>query len=332
MVPTHGSTGPAPAPAAGARVVADVGGTNARFATVGASASILERIEVVSCADYPQIDDAIGAWFHRHGIEAVAGICIAVAGPVDGDVVDLPNSHWRFSRAALETALGAPLIVLNDFTAQALCVDLLQEHELTWFGAPRPANRGFRAVIGPGTGLGVAVQTPGGEIVPSEGGHVGFAPTSLHQTALLNELLARYGRVSIERVLSGPGLENLYWANARLEKAGAAPAPRSAPEIARLAHAGDTLARQAVADFFDVLAAFAGDMALMAWATAGVYLSGGVLAKLMPFFDAARFRDRFEDKGRFRAFCASVPIARITAEHPGLLGCSAALAAGYGSA
>jgi glucokinase len=248
---------------------------------------------------------------------------------VEQDFVDLPNSHWAFSRCELEATLGAPLVVINDFTAQALCIDQLREGELTWLGAPRPGDPGIRTVIGPGTGLGMAVQTMSGEVVPSEGGHVAFAPTTEHEIAILRVLLTRFRRVSVERVLSGPGLEHLFWANRQLERSD--PAARgavvSAPEIADLAAAGDATALRSVDDFLDILASFAGDMALASWSTGGLYLSGGVLHRLMAFFDAERFRSRFEDKGRFTRFCETVPIGLITAEHPGLIGCAAALCA-----
>jgi glucokinase len=311
------------------RIVADVGGTNARFATLGASPRALERIEVMASADHPRLEDAIVAYIRRWGIADVAGVCLAVAGPAEQDVVQFPNSPWSFSKAALSRSLGAPLVVVNDFTAQALCIDLLRDDELSWVGRPRPAGAGYRAVIGPGTGLGVAVQAPGGEVVPSEGGHMAFAPTNEHEIELLRALHGRYGRVSIERVLSGPGLENLHWANVRLATGDLAPAQLLAPEVAALARSGDALARRSVEDFFDILAEFAGDVALMVWATGGVFLSGGVPARLMDFFDGARFRARFEDKGRFREFAGSVPIAWITAEYPGLLGCAAALAGAH---
>lgn len=315
------STGPLPR-SAGARVVADVGGTNARFATVGSSHRELEGVDVLACADYQGLDAAIAAYLRDHGVDAVSSVCLAVPGPVEGDTINLPNSHWSFSRAELEADVGAPLVVLNDFTAQALCLDLLGEEELAWIGDPRPDEKGFRAVIGPGTGLGVAIQSPGGDVVPSEGGHVSFAPTNQHQIGLLRELLGRYGRVSAERVLSGPGLENLYWANAKLGDYGPDLQERRAPEIARLGEQGDRLALETIQDFFDILAAFAGDIALLAWASGGVFLSGGIIGKLEGFFDADRFRARFEDKGRLRDFCERMPVAWITAEHPGLLGCA----------
>lgn len=320
-----------PPDASGVRLIGDLGGTHARFATLG-PAGCLERVQVLTCADYPRIDDALDAYLGSFGVPPVAEVCLAVAGPVDQDLVDLPNNHWAFSRCQLEKRLGAPLVVINDFTAQALSVDALRPEQLTWYGTPRPAPCGIRGVVGPGTGLGVAVQMPSGEIVPSEGGHLGFAPTDDHQIDLLRALQSRFRRVSVERLASGPGLENLYWANHHLAHGDreAGEARRSAREVSELAAAGDAVALRSVHDFFDVLATFAGDLALMAWATGGIYLSGGMMGRLMSLFDPERFRARFEDKGRFTRFCESVPLAWITAEHPGLLGCAAALA-GHGS-
>lgn len=330
--------GPSPAPRVGragippARIVGDLGGTHARFAVLSAK-GCLEHLEVLNCTDYPHIEDAIAAYLRELRISEVAELCLAVAGPVDKDQVDLPNNHWAFSRHQLERTLGAPLLVINDFTAQALSLDMLREDDLRWLGTPRPVAGGIRGVVGPGTGLGVAIQMPSGEVLPSEGGHVGFAPTSNHQIDLLRALHSRFRRVSVERLVSGPGLENLYWANRTLEtedREGAG-LRRSAREVSELAAQGDPVAVRSVEDFFDVLGTFAGDLALMAWAAGGIYLSGGVLRRLMPFFDPERFRARFEDKGRFTHFMETVPLAWIKAEHPGLLGCSVALSGRSGA-
>lgn len=320
-------------PESGATVVADFGGTNARFATVGVTPRDLHAVEVFKCADHRSLEDAVAYYLGRHGIRKPAEVCLAVAGPVDRDLVDLPNNHWAFSRSELESRLGAPLTVINDFTAQALSIDLLAPDELDWLGAPRPEPRGIRTIIGPGTGLGVAVQMPSGEIIPSEAGHMGFAAGSEHEIDLLRTLFSRYRRVSIERMASGPGLENIYWANRRLTHSDPeADHVRLTPaEVAGLAHEGDALAQRSIDDFFDILASFAGDMALATWATGGIYLSGGVIRKLARFFDQDRFRSRFEDKGRFTRFCEEVAVGWIRAEQPGLLGCAAAIrgASGY---
>lgn len=143
---------------------------------------------------------------------------------------------------------------------------------------------------------------------------------------MLRLLISRYRRVSVERLVSGPGLENLYWANTRIA-AGRADIPtraRTAPEVVELAHDDDPVALQAVEDFHDILGSFCGDMALTSWATGGVFLSGGMLHRLAKFLDPARIRARFEDKGRFTRFCETVALGWIRAEYPGLLGCAAA--------
>lgn len=312
--------------APGARVVADLGGTHARFATLGANGT-LEQVEVLSCADFPAIQDAIHAYFGARAIGEVAEMCLAVAGPVDQDPIDLPNNPWAFGRLELERELEAPLRVINDFTAQALSIDLLKAEDVTWIGTPRPHDGGTRVVVGPGTGLGVAIHMPGCPVLPSEGGHVGFAPASEHEIDLLRALSTRFRRLSMERFLSGPGLENLYWANWHIERGqvDSGFSRVTAREITALAGGGDPMALRSVNDFFDILASFVGDLALTAWATGGVFLSGGVLRKLVSLFDLQRFRARFEDKGRFTRFCETVPLGWITFDHPGLLGCAAAL-------
>ena len=265
----------------------------------------------------------------RRPASTLAEVCIAVAGPVDREAVDLPNSHWVLNPARLELNLGAPLSVINDFTAQILSLELLRPEELVWFGAPRPREGATRVVVGPGTGLGVAVRTADGTVIGSEAGHITFAPTSEHEIELLRVLFSRYRRLSVERLASGPGLENLYWANRKIagEAVPDADEPTPARRVAELAAGGDPVALRSVEDFFDILASFAGDMALAVWATGGVYLSGGVFRRLRHLCDTERFRARFGDKGRFTGFCHDVPVAWIGAEHPGLLGCAAALAA-----
>jgi glucokinase len=316
-----------PSPGEGVTVVADVGGTHARFAVVGSSPQDLRGIETLRCAEYPDIRHALADYQRRRRVGRVKELCVAVAGPVGDDRVDLPNSHWSFHIGALQRDVGAPLTVINDFTAQAMAIDALRPDEMVWLGTPRPGGGGARAIIGPGTGLGVAVQTVNGEVLPSEGGHVGFAPGNLHELDLLKSLLRRFQRVSTERLLSGPGLENLYWANRTLADADAARGDEacSAARVARLASEEDAVALQAVRDFFNILATFSGDVALLTMATGGVYLSGGVLQRLIGFLEIARFRTRFEEKGRLSGFCRTVPLAYVAHAHPGLLGCAAIL-------
>ena len=151
-------------------IVADIGGTNARFACVHVGQQDLHAIEKFPCADFPLFIDAVQAYM-RSLTAPVDGVCLAVAGPVEQDWIDLPNNHWAFSRRELEQELSLPVTVINDFSAQVLSIAALADKELQWIGEPRPPREpgGITAVLGPGTGLGVAAMMPGGDIVPSEG-------------------------------------------------------------------------------------------------------------------------------------------------------------------
>lgn len=303
-------------------LVADIGGTNARFACVSSPGGSLESIETLPCANFTFVEDAIRSYLQAREPISIASICLAVAGPVDTDPIDLPNNHWKFSRAALQQTLGVPVQIINDFSAQVFSLGGLRPEEVHWLGQARPGSEGVRAIIGPGTGLGVSAMMPSGEVLPSEAGHVGFAPVTLHQSDLLEVLRKRYRRVSAERVLSGPGLANLYWANCHLQ---GQCKELPAAEVTAGARAQDPLCRKAVDDFLAIFAAFAGDVALMTGANQGVYLSGGILPKMMDFLNEDEFLHHFRDKGRFREFNTAIPLAIVMADQPGLLGCARAL-------
>jgi len=312
------------------QLIADIGGTNARFAYVEAGSHSLEGIRKFLCDDFPRVDDAIRAYMDQVGITRIGGLCLAVAGPVHAGPVHptpikLTNNNWIFDAEALQKTFSAPVKIINDFTAQALSVRALAPAELLWVGNARPETLAptgaIKVVAGPGTGFGAAAILADGHIMPTEAGHTAFAPADDHEIELLSHLWKRYRRVSIERVLSGEGLANLYWANAKLR---GLDRELAAPEIAAGAATGDELCLQAIADFHAILGSVIGDLALLFGASGGIYLSGGMLPKLWAFFDAKQFRERVENKGRFREFCASLPIALIRAEQPGLLGCAVA--------
>lgn len=307
------------------QIVADIGGTNARFAYVESGSDELLGMEIFPCADFPFFVDAIRAYMDRGHVEQVEKICLAVAGPVESDLIDLPNNHWSFSRAELQATLGVSVTIINDFSAQVLCIDALSDSEVLWIGAARPEGGQVKAVLGPGTGLGVSAMLPGGDILPSEGGHVAFAPLNDHEASLQKELRQRYERVSVERVLSGMGLANLYWANSRLD---GYDRELPAPEVTAGALAGDLYCQRAVEDFCAILGSVAGDVALMMGAVDGVYISGGILPRLLDIMDKKLFRERFDDKGRFRDICSEIPLAIVLAEQPGLRGCVEALKKG----
>jgi glucokinase len=307
--------------AAGVHIVADIGGTNARFAHVESGTARLNDVEVFPCSEFTYLIDAIRNYLETVCVSTADSICLAVAGPVEADWIDLPNNHWAFSQREIAAQLGAPVQVINDFTAQILSLELLQESDFQWLGPDRPRGGGVRAVIGPGTGLGVSVMLPSGDILPSEGGHITFAPEDSHAAALLEILWERFPRVSTERVLSGQGLENLYWANCRLV---GDDRELPAPAVTAGARAGDPVCLAAVNDFFGILASWAGDIALMAGATDGVYLSGGILPQLKDLINEQLFLRHFRNKGRFASFVSGIPVALVQADHPGLTGCARA--------
>ncbi len=307
----------------GVQLVGDIGGTNARFAYVEQGSKDLNRIEKFPCANFPHFIDAIRHYIKSSDITNITAACFAVAGPVEQDLINLPNNHWAFSRREIEAQLGIPISIINDFSAQVLCIDNLNESDVKWLGSARPGQLpAVKAVLGPGTGLGVSAMMPSGEIVPSEGGHVGFAPQSAHEVELLQQLWTRYERVSVERLLSGMGLANLYWANCRLA---GLERELDAPGVTAGARAGDEYCLRAVSDFCAILGSEAGDLALSMGAAGGVYISGGIVPAMLDLLDEDILRARFNDKGRFRRICENTPLAIILVAYPGLLGCVKAL-------
>lgn len=305
-------------------VIADIGGTNARFAWVGANA-LLQCITVYRCADFVRFEEAVEAYLARLGEEHAPkpiSLTLAVAASVHQDVIALTNFEWRFSRSALAATLGFPVQVLNDFSAQAHCLGALQDTDLQWLQRPASSVAGTRSIVGPGTGFGAATLTLAGEVLESEPGHVSFAPVSPHEADLLRELWHRYPRVSVEHLLSGPGLANLHWANARLRGLPERVSLPDAPSIVEAAGNGDALALSAVQDFTAIFGSVCGDIALSMGSLGGFYLSGGMLEKMGTLFDPHLFLSRFVAKGPFQSWCAEVPVARVTLAWPGLVGCA----------
>ncbi|WP_299974887.1 glucokinase [uncultured Pseudoteredinibacter sp.] len=305
-------------------LIGDIGGTHARFALVQTGQTALSALVTYQCDHFDSLYSAIQYYLRAHGGQGVSRLCLAVPGPVNLDQIQLVNNHWSFSQEALESKLNLPLKCINDFDAQALYVKQIPDKELFWFDAVRPSEEQGscpRLVIGAGTGLGVSAIMPGGELVPSEGGHIAFAPYDEHQIRILKVLQRRFKRVSIERILSGPGLENLYWANSILLNKERC---KTAPEITEGAENGDEIARKSIDDFLDIFAGVCGDFVLSMGAWDGVYISGGIIPKIRPFLSPSRFRQRFICKGRFTSVCSEIPIALLTSNEPGLRGCALA--------
>ena len=308
-------------------LIADIGGTNARFALATPDGRIrFER--VLSGADYPDLIQAAAAYLRGISGPHPRRAAVAVATPVTGDWIQFTNSHWSFSRKAAEQALGLErLLILNDFTALALALPLLGPGERRSVGGGTAAESAPIGLIGPGTGLGVSgLVWSGSHWIPlqTEGGHVTFSPTNEREWVIGQILQRQFGHVSPERFLSGPGLVNLYTALAELE---GWPAEGLAPaEITERALAENCRhCAEVVGMFCEMLGTAAGNLALTLGARGGVYIGGGIVPRLGEFFDRSAFRARFEAKGRFNAYLAAIPTWVITADHPALRGAAAAL-------
>lgn len=311
-------------------LIGDIGGTNARFALVTPDTFELRDIHSLPCADYPSLADAVRDYLTRVGHgggQAPREACLAFACPIHDDRVRMTNNAWEFSKREVQAALGLDLFkVINDFTAQALGVPHVDAQDLVAIGNGQAAAGCARLVIGPGTGLGVAGVFPGKHAwvpLPTEGGHATFAPTDEREQNLLRYFHSRYGRVSVERILCGQGLLDLYFAHASLK--GANPRYTTPAEVTAAADDGDALAADTVQRFLKVLGDVCGDVALTMGARGGVYLCGGILPRLLDWLPRSRFRDAFTDKGRMSAYNASIPTWVVTAPWTGLLGAAEAL-------
>lgn len=308
-------------------LVADIGGTNARFAQVESGGSGYRNDRTLQCKDFPGVAQAIFEYLDQFDISSPGSICLAVAGPVNDGEVKMTNNHWVISSRELENDFpGSRILLINDFTAVASAIPCLGETDFLTIGAPpvRSADKeDFRvAVLGPGTGLGIAgLWKQGKRFVPitSEAGHMGFAPETEQQDRLLSVLRKRWLRVSIERLLSGGGIENIHWAVNKME---------AAPEVSLCA---EEIFQQAMSDeqsngykavqlFFEILGQTAGDIALAYGASDGIYIAGGMVKRYIDLLKRSNFRQAFEDKGRYRALMQTIPTVLITHPQPGLLG------------
>lgn len=314
-------------------LVADVGGTNARFGWVGDPSLTVTHVRHLAVAEHSGPEQAVASYLDGLPRDAAGRrlrprrAAWALATALDGDWVELTNGHWRFSRSALMHSLGLEqLRLLNDFEALALSLPRLQPHQVRAHGAV-PRAHGVLAVIGPGTGLGVAgvVQTDlGWRALPGEGGHATLAATNDDEAQVLAEVRRHFEHVSAERLLSGIGLPVLYRGVCAV--AGHAQRELTTPQIVQAGMLGeDALCRRTLDLFCALLGSFAGNVALTMGARGGVYIGGGIVPRLGDFFFESRFRERFEAKGRFRAYMTDIPTALITDTLAALTGAAAAL-------
>lgn len=314
-------------------LVADIGGTNVRFGLVAGSGQAPQHIERLTCADFAGPAEAASHYLERVASQRGAGAAppreaaFAVATVVSGDRIELTNSAWAFSCAQVRKDLGLDdLQVLNDFEALALSLPRLQPSQLRVHGT-LAADEATRAVVGPGTGLGVAGLVHTGEgwaALAGEGGHVTLAAGDDFEAEVIAQVRREFDHVSAERLLSGIGLPLLHRAVAAVTGQGAAPLPTEA--IVQQGVAGsDAVCARTIDTFCAMLGAFAGNVALTLGARGGLYIGGGIVPRFADLFGRSRFRERFESKGRFRPYLAAIPTALIVEPHATLTGAAAAI-------
>jgi glucokinase len=303
-------------------LVADIGGTNARFAIAELVEPRLSHVMQFPCESHQGPEAAI-----RHYLDQVGArpshACIAVAGPVTDEEIVFTNSPWSFTTSTFRRTLGFEgLEVINDFHAFALALPDLAPHELCQIGGVTHQEHGTKVAVGLGTGTGVAalVWTPSGwTAIPSEGGHVSFPCDTAEDFALAEKIRAGRTHLSVDRILSGPGMSSLYQAIA--SSRGLA-ADRLMPDevLTRALGGTDAVAVEALRRFVRWFGNFAADAALMFGAKGGVYLGGGIAPRILDLLRSGTFREAFEAKGRMKNYLAPIPVYAVLAEHAALRG------------
>lgn len=314
-------------------VTTDIGGTHARFAIATLERGEVELGEPVTLmtGDYVTFEGAWQEFGERSSIDLPRNLAIAVAGPVTGDELSLTNSRWRFNRSEILRQLGLSSIVLvNDFGAVAHSLSAIDDASLLHITGPDEPlpTKGIVTVIGPGTGLGAALLVRRGkqdyEVIETEAGHVDFAPLDAVEDRIVVELRKTFRRVSVERLVSGPGLRNIYDVLSTFE--GKRETIRDEADLWSAALNGtDELATVALDRFCMCLGAVAGDLALAHGASA-VVIAGGIGKRLQDRLAKSGFANRFIAKGRFERRLAAMPVKLIIYPEPGLLGAAVAFA------
>jgi len=312
-------------------IAGDIGGTKTLLRiSAGGGAPSLQKF--YASADYPGLAEILDEFLREAGVSSVASACLALAGPVSGRRVKLTNLPWEVDADALATRFGISRIsLINDFEAVGHGIATLQPSDLLTLQAGAAPAAGVRVVVGAGTGLGVAWLTPahGRYVVhPSEGGHMDFAPADALQYALLQYLQQRHGHVSCERIVSGPGLVAIFEflrdserGSPSAQLVAAMNEGDAAAALTRFAQQGDEpIAQMALDLFVRVYGAFVGNLALLTLPRGGIYVAGGIAAKIAAIMQRGDFMRAFHDKGRYKALLGTLPLHIVTNQQVGLLG------------
>jgi glucokinase len=312
------------------RLLADIGGTYARF-TLETAAGLFEHSQSLLCADYPDFHAAIKHYLKGLKVERIKNAALAIANPVSGDQVRMTNYHWQFSIEEMRARLQFDnLVVVNDFTALAMSLPKLLPNQRRQIGGGHFVADSVIGLIGAGSGLGVSGLIPAGAgwvALGSEGGHASFSPRNPREIAILEFAWKQLEHVSFERLLSGPGIELIYQAlsarakNKKTENL-------AAPEItSRALNGSDAVCVETLETFCEMLGTAAANLAVTQGALGGIYIGGGIVPRLGEYFDRSQFRKRFEDKGRFSDYLKGIPTYVITESNATFMGASVILAA-----
>jgi glucokinase len=309
------------------RLLADIGGTFARFALETGTGQF-EHAASLRCADHADFHAAVSAYLRSVPEGPIAHAAVAIANPVAGDAVRMTNYHWQFSIEQMRARLGfETLVVVNDFTALAMSLPRLRVEDRRQVGGGESRPKSVVGLIGAGSGLGVSGLIPaddGWVALGTEGGHTSFSPHDERELVILRYAWRRYPHVSFERLLSGPGIGLIHAALA--DRDGLPAEALGAPEITRRALGGsDPRCVETLDAFCAILGTAAANLAVTQGAFGGVYIGGGIVPRLGTYFDRSPFRARFEDKGRFSDYCKGIPTFVITAEQATFVGVSAIL-------
>lgn len=307
-------------------LVGDIGGTNVRLAVADLTSGKprIDAPKSLPRAGHPTFEEVVDLYLRESGAPIPDAIVVAVAGPIKDGEVKLTNGQWVINEAVLKGKGFRFARLINDYAALGYAVEHLDGDDLVSIGGTHPGIPGETVgVVGAGTGLGVAALVRdafSSAVMVTEGGHMAFAPVDEEELSILEALQKeKFPRVSVERVLSGPGLANIYWALSRV--AGKTPEPLAPEEVSKRAvEKTDPLCVKALDRFCRIYGRFAGDMALAFGARGGIYLGGGIAPRFIDQLNAGSFREGFEEKGRFMGYVKIIPTKVIVHPYAALLG------------
>ena len=305
-------------------MVGDIGGTNARFALVVPGESDLISIKALSCSEFETVQDAIKAYLSSISKVEISSSCIASAGTTHLDIFKPANNDWVINKVDVSSVLNDVKVSwINDFSAQALATSTLSNDDLIEVNKGNPQADRVRLIIGPGTGLGTCGLTKASSVwktLPAQGGHSDFAPNSELEIEILSLLQKQFGHVAIERILSGPGIVNLYKALCQINARDIVLKTPSEISSSAVSTNPDSMAMETLALFCRIFGSVTGSIALTTGCLGGIYITSDLVRNFLDFFLKSDFLKSFEDKGRLDYYMRDIPIFISKRANMGLIG------------